>query len=422
MAPFPPTKDKLISLGAALKAGRYATADHYVSHYKVQCERDGYHLDPALHRVYLDVIRSCRRGVGGPVKALALPLMRLGELDIDLDDPWVAGGPVGPAAAIIAGAWFLTREVELSTTRARLASLETDVDGHRAVRWFLPASKNDVEARGVSRAHGCSCVPGVARASCPYCAVAAQLQRLERLFPTRWTDGVPDLDLPLFPTSSGDVVNKEAMSETIVEAARRLKVPTSAPDSSARVSGHSLRVTGAQGLARAGVEVWAIQLLGRWGSDTVLEYVREVPLELSTSWAAKVARQHALDAVLRDRSLVVEGRLSASSASSSAALPQPGLGSVARAALTDALAEAADAALVEAVPVSRCRFVTSDSGKWHRLAPAGLAGTSASWMSACGWRFGGSLASLATDLPASPCHKFLCARCFTSLRGQLKSG
>ena len=256
--------------------------------------------------------------------------------------------------------------------------------------------------------------------SCPYCAVFSQLGRLQRWFPSRWAEGVPDWDLPLFPTSAGEVVTKDAMSDTILEAAKRLKVPAAAPDGSARISGHSLRVTGAQGLARAGVEVWAVQLLGRWGSDKVLEYIREVPLEMSTSWAARVARQSALDAVLRDRSLA-RAPPASSSASSSAGPALPGLGPVARAALTDALEEAAEAARVEAVPVSRCSFVTSESGKWHRLAPGGLAGASASWTSACGWRFGGSMASLANELPANPCHKFLCARCFPVLREQLKN-
>ena len=159
---------------------------------------------------------------------------------------------------------------------------EGDHDG-RVVRWSLPASKTDTEARGVARAHGCSCSVG-APASCPFCAVVAQLARLQTLFPHRWAGGVADADLPLFPTLEGAVVTKDRMAATIVEAAKRLKVPLASADRSARVSGHSLRVTGAQGLARAGVDVWAIQLLGRWGSSAVLEYIREVPLELATPW------------------------------------------------------------------------------------------------------------------------------------------
>ena len=428
LVPFPFTREKLLSLGAALKAGRYSTAVQYLNHYKGRGEREGYTLDPALLRVYTDVVRSCKRGVGGPIKALALPLLRLGELNIEDDLPWLSNGPVGSASAMIAGSWFLAREVELSTTRARLVSLETGVDGEKAIRWYLPASKNDPEARGVSRAHGCACVPGITLQSCPYCAVEAQLHRLKRLFPDRWQGDVPDLDLPLFPTSTGTVVVKQAMSDTIVEAASRLGVPLASPDKSARVSGHSLRVTGAQGLSRAGVEVWAIQLLGRWGSSAVLGYVREVPLELSTSWAAQVRRRHALDAVLKDRSLALPPSVPISDARSAAVPPRGGgslpvapvLSPAARSSLEDALDEADDAARVDALPYTECRFVTSEVGRWHRLGPSGLAGPAASWSSACGWKFGGHLASLSAVLPDNLSYKDLCMRCLPERRQLLK--
>ena len=418
--PMPPSREKLLFLGAALKMGRYSTADQYLSHYKLRSEREGFAFGPALHRTFLDVVRSCKRGVGGPVQALALPLMRLGELDLQQDEPWTNGGPVGPASAIIAGAWFLTREVELSTTRARLVSLELGQDGQKVVRWHLPASKTDVEARGVSRAHGCGCIPGAPVRSCPFCAISSQLARLRRLFAGRWKDGVADIDLPLFPTAEGFVVSKDKMAETIVLAAKKLGVPTEAPDASSRVSGHSLRVTGAQGLARAGVEVWAIQLLGRWGSDTVLQYVREVPLELSASWAARASRSHALDELLRDRAL-----RGSADAPAIVVPPSPSSSSLVlcpstRSALTEALDEAAAAANVASEPLTACSFVTSESGKWHRLASSGLSGSSASWTSACGWRFAGSLASLSSELPKQLCHKVLCARCFPELRERLK--
>ena len=44
------------------------------------------------------------------------------------------------------------------------------------------------------------------------------------------------------------------------------------------LSGHSLRRTGAQYLARLGLELALIQLLGRWGSATIERYVAETPL------------------------------------------------------------------------------------------------------------------------------------------------
>jgi hypothetical protein len=275
--PFPPTVNKITSLGAALEAGSYASAENYLSQYRIRCQRADSPFTASMDRALLDAVRSCKRGAGAPVRALGLPLLQLGGLGLSEDIPWVQGGPVGSACAMVAGAWFMTREVELSTSRASLVSLETNAALDLVFRWSLPASKTDTEACGVARAHGCNC-DGKEAASCPYHAISGQLARLKKLFPRRWSDEGPDDDLPLFPALDGSAVTKERMTATIVEAARRLSVPLASPDGSSRVSGHSLRVSGAQGLSRAGIDVWAIQLLGRWGSDAVLGYSARSPL------------------------------------------------------------------------------------------------------------------------------------------------
>ena len=54
-----------------------------------------------------------------------------------------------------------------------------------------------------------------------------------------------------------------------------MQMPTQTSDGMGRLTGHSLRVTGAQGLSRMGVDAFAVQLLGRWGSATVMAYIRE---------------------------------------------------------------------------------------------------------------------------------------------------
>ena len=72
-----------------------------------------------------------------------------------------------------------------------------------------------------------------------------------------WGESGPDRQLPLFPDLEGEVVGKQAMVDTIRRAAYHLGVSECAPDGSERVSGHSLRVTGAQGLAQRGWHLWA---------------------------------------------------------------------------------------------------------------------------------------------------------------------
>lgn len=107
--------------------------------------------------------------------------------------------------------------------------------------------------------------------------------------------------LPLFPDAAGGFCTKEGMAATIVHAGTRLGVPVQTSDGSERLSGHSLRATGAQGpcLARLGLDLWAIQLLGRWGSDRVKGYIREAQLASSASWAARAARRQNLEDVAR---------------------------------------------------------------------------------------------------------------------------
>ena len=51
-------------------------------------------------------------------------------------------------------------------------------------------------------------------------------------------------------------------------------------------TGHALRVTGAQGMARAGLPEHTIALIARWGSAAVLTYIRKAPLAASHHVAA----------------------------------------------------------------------------------------------------------------------------------------
>ena len=399
---FPPTHLSIKALGATLKKGGYRSAESYLLHYRAECERRSFAYTPDLTRTHRDCLRSCQRGLGGAVKALGLPFERLGELDINEEGPWCAGGPVGPAAAIVAGSWFLTREVELSTTRAELVELTGQSPDDWCVQWRLPASKSDPQALGVARTHGCACA-GHSVAGCPYHAVATQLARLRRLFPDRCRGQAFDMDLPLFPDVSGTPVTKEAMTATIVAAAAKLKIPLASADGSARVSGHSLRRTGAQGFARLGIDTWAIQLLGRWGSAAVLEYIQDVPLERSAAWARRAATTY------QHVPLGTEG-------APQGAVPVPeatqdvGLPSVALTALAE-LKETMSEAPPEAESLPEDKYVQSAGLVWHRVPRHGAVGPIKYWSTVCGWRFGGSDGKMQSILPDLVLHKFLCKRC-----------
>jgi len=158
------------------------------------------------------------------------------------------------------------------------------------VSLLLPASKNDTSAQGARRSQACVCPAGRVLYNCPVHAVWDQVIMLQRRFPDRFTTDGPDLSLPLFPRADGRPASKAALTECILTAARLLGTPLRSEDGTARISGHTLRPTGAQGLTRLGVDCWAVQLLGRWGSAAVLRYIREA----SASPEAAVARSQLL--------------------------------------------------------------------------------------------------------------------------------
>ena len=358
-----------------------------------------------------DAVRSCTRGLGPPLRPLALPLHRLGELPLG-SDPWAPGGPIGPRSLIIAGAWFLMRELELSTTRAILATITIDASSHEeVVTWHLPASKNDQSALGAARTHG-HCCSGSSPSACPVCAVKAQHELLRARFPHRCREGGFDEDLPLFPTASGGVAEKTAVAETISAAAGHLGCPLVSPDGAARISGHSLRITGAQGLARAGVDAWAIQLLGRWGSATVLQYIQDVPLERSASWARR-----ALSRPLDDLVLASSGPQAPLAVAADSPLPVAATRGL-RCALPGALEEARAGAASSSASASI--YVESEKGFIH-CAPADPSELGLHfWATTCGWKFASSRAVTFSTLPERAGYKFLCAKCFPSLRAERK--
>ena len=293
VTPFPASSEKVRFLAAALKAGGYRSAQNILSQFKVDSERKGHTWSGPELRLFTDVSRACARGMGPPVRSAPLPFSRLHSLPSSWT-PWVVDGPVGPRNAIICGSWWLLRELELSGLRACLATI--DDAALPTATLLLPASKADITAQGASRSHACVCAGGAPRPDCPVHSLWDQLLLLRRLFGSQFVDGAPPRDMPLFPRRDGKPATKAAMVATIEFAARALRVDMVSPDGSRRVSGHSLRPTGAVGLTQLGLDVWTVQLLGRWGSSVVCQYVNES----STSREAAAARSHQVGRTLRD--------------------------------------------------------------------------------------------------------------------------
>ena len=210
-------------------------------------------------------------------------------------------------------------------------------------------------------------------------------------------------------------MSKESMTATIVAGAKKLGARVETADGSARVSGHSLRMTGAQGFARWGLDSWAIQLLGRWGSSAVLEYIQEVPLELSTAWAKRggppTRPEPTCTSTSASSSSGLGGPLTSSTSTDLPVKSQEALSSLAAERTTEA----------EAAPAqTESKVVLSPGRIWHRVPPAGMVGPMSGWSTVCGWRFSASEAVVQDALPAPLLHKQMCKRCFPAERSAAK--
>ena len=64
------------ALGATLRAGGYRSACNILSQLRVDVERAGIEVTPASQRALGDAARSCRRGLGPPLRAMALDFPR----------------------------------------------------------------------------------------------------------------------------------------------------------------------------------------------------------------------------------------------------------------------------------------------------------------------------------------------------------
>ena len=446
--PLPPSADKVVALGASLKAGSYRSAPTYFSLYRTVARRHGYTVDAAVDQAIRDMSRSCLRGLGGPVRALALPLHRFGGLPGSAE-PWSVGGPLGPRNAFVVGSWWLLREIEVSTARACLVQLSVSASGLPRASLQLPASKSDQAALGVTRSHGCGCPDLQApRPDCPVHAIWDQLLLLRRRFPDRWVEGRPARDLALFPSSEGRVCTKSAVVATLVAGADHLRLPRATPDGTERVSGHSLRASGAQGLARAGLDLWCIQLLGRWGSDAIKTYVREAHLAQSSEWARRALQNQTLEEVAASMAPQVAAArqqgapiLEAVAATSSAMDLPAGAGTTLaqelgaqlvtpilvaadagaefapQGVIADAARHGVEEALAEQERAEAIVVLNGARGVAHRVLEASLDLAPDLHSTACGWKFGGwrdASFPAPEDVPSG--YQALCGRCFPRWR------
>eukprot|EP00971_Amphidinium_carterae_P176938 3508435-Amphidinium_carterae.1 len=108
--------------------------------------------------------------------------------------------------------------------------------------WTLPVSKTDPAAHGMDRTWRCLC--SASSGLCPYHALSGQVDVLRR----RLVHYSPDS--PLFADVSGNAPTKVKIVAAVECVASLLHLPVVTESGRRYFGGHSLRVTGAQHLAR----------------------------------------------------------------------------------------------------------------------------------------------------------------------------
>ena len=217
------------------------------------------------------------RDIGPPQKCGALD-MKLADLTI-ASDPLCPVGPMWPRESTLCGCWWAMREVELSTARCMQVTVLIGPGCGRCV-FDLLVTKTDPQGLGKKRTHTCACSTVVgSEAMCPVW-VAKKLHRAATQHSPMGAHPLPGMR-PLRPAVSGKFVSKRAATTTFQRLAELTAIDS-------QVTGHVCRVTGAQPLAVAGVDVWLIQAFCRWGSRVALDYIRDCHLTSAEDVSRKV--------------------------------------------------------------------------------------------------------------------------------------
>ena len=288
-SPLPMTYEKVRFAAAALRAGGYRDARPYFDRAKLEhlktYERP---VGPLIELGCKKFCRAVSRGVGPRALKDAFPVQQLvpeqttAAVANTCEPPW-------PSTMATLCSWWLLRGIEASAARFRDVSINHD---RKIVSWTLPVSKTDVRALGATRTHACICAdrPTLAHI-CPY-HVATRHADLARALLLGLGHAEEDIgDLPWFPSMGGKVMSKSATIIAFRSAAAKAGEPTmrtAAGVEMQRYGEHACRVSGAQFMSAAlELELYAIQLYGRWSSNAILRYVQEAPLARSSATKPK---------------------------------------------------------------------------------------------------------------------------------------
>ena len=277
--PFNLSVDLIHTVMGALDKAEYRSAELYLWTAKSLHIERGHEWTAQLAQAARRAKAACKRGRGPAKQAQPLPLSDLHRVQ-DQQEPFVRHGPCCPVRSTVLISWWLLREIEASFAKVHHIQFEHSL---KLVHWLLPSSKTDWQALGCTRTHACACSDGIDPRICPYHQMVEQV-RFATTLGTEW----------LFPTNKGSQAAKEGWALTFESIAFYLDLQLVTASGLRKFTGHTARATGAVHMAMNQVELWRIQLFGRWGSDCFKIYVRSAPLSQLTMLARETSVQTSL--------------------------------------------------------------------------------------------------------------------------------
>ena len=337
-----------------------------------------------------------------------------------VDQPFDSALPHHTVDVLIVALWFMLREIEVAA--ALVGNLDLTDD---AVSIVIPLQKKSVGGSPDLTRRTLRC-PCRARLH-PLCPVHAALRHMRRL--RALGAHAVAADRHVFPGRTGGRITKKGAVEAfrLVLQAAGLQTVTTAGNGKPKpvFGGHVARVSGAQFLAAAGVQVATIQLMGRWSSSAVERYVQTAPLVTAPAVpgvvlgmrpassacsgsagpdALAIADGPSTGDTRSDPAAATSGGAVASGGTGTTAVdPTPDLHFVPKAATS---AQVVGRAVVDAVPTL---IMHARSRKVHRASLDEGAADQGMWAAPCGWRYGGTCFFRLSEYSDGA---DLCRRCF----------
>lgn len=248
------------------KRGGYRSASLYFSTARKEHIMQYGALSQDLEIIIKDVTRSIERGQGPSKLKDSFNLRDLANIDLTQESEEFRID----FNMVVLGCFFLTREIELSATLRRHVRLD---ENRLTVSWTLPATKTCTQGELTERTHKCMCKT-LPPQLFPYHCMADTLILTSPAF-ERTDDG------PLF-FEGYTHMSKAYTIDAIRTVLKKANIPTQregAEGTVERFHGHCLRISGSQALIRMGFNTTLVMLLGRWGSQAILRYIQDSPLQ-----------------------------------------------------------------------------------------------------------------------------------------------